>query len=183
MASSGSRKLESPRSPFGHEESTEGTPETKLTAFSPEEAKDSKSQLHLQTSTCQTTDQNDPFICDSIAPESHKLSDGTSIFFPHHPNACSKTNYNGLMANSGAALSILSMDRLLQDATLCNSSQTCIDSETMLSQHGNISTGNGISRCLKVISSLNQESLTIVRDTLKVRLPLITLSQKQLSSA
>ncbi|RFU35802.1 hypothetical protein B7463_g517, partial [Scytalidium lignicola] len=169
MAPSGSLKLESPSSVFGAGESLEGTPDTRLTAFSPEDTKNSKQEGHPNTGSSQKTESNDPFVStDPVRENDQKLSPDASIFLPFYLKIGSAatpqpTTGGGL----GATFSIDHVNHHLRDPATTSTSKLSTVSQNEQSTFGNFSAGIGATRCLKITGKYNEDIQKIVHDTAK----------------
>ncbi|KAH8821590.1 RNA recognition motif 2-domain-containing protein [Xylogone sp. PMI_703] len=167
MAPSGSLKLESPNSFFVSGESTDGTPDTKLTSFSPEGSKAGKPQGHYNARASCASDNNDPFISNTPVPANgQKLSANASAFLPYGCKLGSVANTPCATAGSGTTLSIADMNHLLEDGPAASAVNTGFIPQAIPDSFGTFSMDGGATRCLKVTSIYNNDLPAMIEATL-----------------
>ena len=156
----------SPHSSSGAAGSSEGTPDTRFTAFSPEDAHPVKSTG--QNSTPQRATQHDPFISTSTRNKAEqKLSATASDFKPYSQNVGSNkpSNYAARYCGTYSATDALPkaaenlrnlIDQMptygCQGSNAHQSRSTKAASQSGIMQIGTFSTDTSATRCLQVTS-------------------------------
>jgi hypothetical protein len=153
---------QSPRSSSGRADSADGTPDTSLTAFSPEEVRTSRASITssiggVSLSTC----QHDPFI--TTAHQSARPLSATASTF--HPVFRSDQLSSHIPAVSGA---IAAKPGNSSDTALTRLSMTNSGSKGNSTQEGSFSTDTGATRCFKVSAIYDVDVRPLADATLQV---------------
>ena len=166
--------------------SSEGTPDTRFTAFSPEDARPIKATEHTATPQREAT-QQDPFITTSTKTKvEQKLSATASDFEPYSQNVGSAktSNYAALYDGNGTAAAALPkvaenlrnlIDQMPGYKLLGNSAHqqgsAKVASQGTVTQFGIFSTDTSATRCFQV-TSIYKNDLSVhqtVFNSLRVR--------------
>jgi hypothetical protein len=174
----------SPHSSSGIFGSTEGTPDTRLTAFSPDDARPLKASNDVSGGTQSGTTQQDPFVTTTTKGKEQKLSATASAFQPFNIPVATTTPAIELEFTATAALPaqveklnhLIDQFKLAQgpkygNVTLPAVIQGAQQGDT--NQHGTFSTDTGATRCVQVTSIYPVDASVhqLVVNSLEVCLP------------
>ena len=145
----------SPISSYGGAESNEGTPDTTLTAFSPEEVRTSRIPPNQSDRLLSVATQHDPFVSTSARPLSATASTFQPLGFRAGPPSSSL----------GSAADRHDVQYMVQPAHQMSPGGTNI------TQFGTFTTDTSATRCMKVkaIYDYGMDPLPFVNATLQVR--------------
>jgi hypothetical protein len=166
MSSFNPRYSQSPHSSSGAADSGEGTPDTRLTSFSPEDARLVKPSNTKSTGTPLKASQQDPFVTTSSKPKGEqKLSATASAFQPFGLRVSSSSS--APVTTHGSAPvpgTIQYLDGVIA-AQLSPSSGT---QHPELTQQGTFSTDTGATRCIKIANIYDGDVFHLVEASMNV---------------
>jgi hypothetical protein len=157
---------QSPHSSSGAVGSSEGTPDTRLTSFSPEDARPVKALNASRDANPSRANQNDPFITEAVKTKGEqKLSAMAMAFQPFAIPVASGYSSPAIAYGSGAVAAlpgkIQALDNLIAQ-------MKPIQAPASLPQSGDFSSDTVKTRCIMVTSTCNEDLLSLVSSKLEV---------------
>ncbi|TAQ90445.1 hypothetical protein B7494_g1292 [Chlorociboria aeruginascens] len=155
-------------------ESTQGTPDTRFTAFSPEDARAFKLTASASTATPLRASQHDPFVTTtSKSKAEQKLSATASSFQPFSFKVSSASSVPTVAYGSASLTPLLSNPvpgtvQYLDSVVAAHTSPAPAAKHTGATQHGIFTTDTGATRCIKVASIYQDDVLPLVNLSLDI---------------